>query len=66
MRANGTVASSWFREAAVSALIHPEVPQYRLSGNAMRICLYFSTAPGDVTLYIAEKKNGIVTQLPVM
>jgi hypothetical protein len=32
----------------------------------LRNHLYFATAPGNATLFVAEKKNGIVAQLPVM
>ncbi|OAA57973.1 hypothetical protein SPI_06858 [Niveomyces insectorum RCEF 264] len=38
----------------------------RLSGNQMRNHLYFATAPGIDRLYVAAKKNGIVSQLPVV
>ncbi|KMP03836.1 hypothetical protein CIRG_03528 [Coccidioides immitis RMSCC 2394] len=38
----------------------------RLSGNGIRQSLYFATAPGNQHLYVAEKKNGIVEQLPAL
>lgn len=65
IKANGTIASPWFRESALITPVQPG-PQYRLSGTAMRNRLYFATAPGNTTLFISEKKNGIVTQLPVV
>jgi hypothetical protein len=49
------------------AVITPVQPgQYRLSGSAMRDHLFFATAPGNANLFVAQKKNGIVTQLPVV
>jgi len=66
MKANGTIVSPWFREWALITPIQLGVPQYRLSGSAMRNHLYFATAPGNAALFVAEKKNGIVTQLPVV
>ncbi|KAK9348655.1 hypothetical protein V1522DRAFT_389362 [Lipomyces starkeyi] len=65
-RADGTTVSPWFAEIAVITPAQPGVPQCRLSGNAMRNFLYFATAPGNTTLYVAEKKNGIIRQLPVI
>jgi hypothetical protein len=65
MKANGTIASPWFRESALITPLQLGL-QYRLSGNAMRNHLYFATAPGNTTLFISEKRNGIVTQLPVV
>ncbi|KAK9319578.1 hypothetical protein V1517DRAFT_348948 [Lipomyces orientalis] len=65
-RADGTAVSPWFAEIAVITPAQPGVPQYRLSGNAMRNFLYFATSPGNTTLYVAEKKNGIISQLPVI
>lgn len=54
----------WFEEVAI---ITPDGPGLnRLSGNAMRNHLYFATAPGNGLLYVAKKKNGIVSQLPVV
>jgi hypothetical protein len=64
--ADGTIASPWFSEWALITPIQPGVLQYRLSGIAMCNHLYFATAPGNTTLFISEKKNGIVTQLPVV
>ncbi|EGE07551.1 hypothetical protein TEQG_06465 [Trichophyton equinum CBS 127.97] len=29
----------------------------RLSGNGMRQCLYFATAPGNTQLYVSQKKK---------
>ncbi|ODQ70281.1 hypothetical protein LIPSTDRAFT_74529 [Lipomyces starkeyi NRRL Y-11557] len=64
--ADGTAISSWFEEVAVITVPEPGAPQCRLSGNAMRNFLYFATAPGNLTLYVAKKKNGIISQLPVV
>lgn len=38
----------------------------RLSGDGNRQSLYFATAPGNQHLYLAEKQNGIIKQLPVV
>ena len=65
LKADGTTITPWFRETAVVAPLQPGI-QYRLSGNAMRDHLYFATAPGNANLFVAEKKNGITTQLPVV
>lgn len=64
--ANGTAVSPWFREWALVTPFQPGGTQCRLSGNAMRNHLFFATAPGNTTLFVVEKKNGIVTQLPVV
>ncbi|KAK9318986.1 hypothetical protein V1517DRAFT_79840 [Lipomyces orientalis] len=66
IEADGTAISSWFEEVAVITVPEPGVPLCRLSGNAMRNFLYFATAPGNSTLYVAKKKNGIISQLPVI
>jgi hypothetical protein len=65
IKADGTAITPWFRENAVVTPLQPGI-QYRLSGNAMRDHLYFATAPGNANLFVAEKKNGITTQLPVV
>src|SRR5271170_1886401 len=65
IKADGTAVTPWFRETAVVTPLQPGV-QYRLSGSAMRDHLYFATAPGNTNLLVAEKKNGITTQLPVV
>jgi hypothetical protein len=65
IKADGTPITPWFRETAVVTPLQPGI-QYRLSGNAMRNHLYFATAPGNANLFVAEKKNGIITQLPVV
>jgi hypothetical protein len=59
-RADTTAASRWIREVAII------VPQQvnRLSGGRIRNHFYFATAPGNQHLYVAEKKNGIIAQLP--
>ncbi len=65
IKADGTAITPWFRENAVITPLQAGI-QDRLSGNAMRNHLYFATAPGNATLFVAEKKNGITTQLPVV
>ncbi|KAJ8098686.1 hypothetical protein POJ06DRAFT_257707 [Lipomyces tetrasporus] len=65
-KADGKAVSPWFEETAVIVAAQPGVPQCRLSGRTMRNFLYFATAPGNSTLYVAEKKNGIISQLPVI
>ena len=66
IKADGTIVSPWLLETAVITPVQQGVPQLRLSGNAMRNHLYFATAPGNATLFVSEKKNGIVNQLPVV
>ena len=65
IKADGTPVTPWFRETAVVAPVQ-QGTQYRLSGSAMRDHLYFATAPGNANLFVAEKKSGITTQLPVV
>jgi hypothetical protein len=38
--------------------------EFRLSGAAMRDHLFFSTPPGNANLYVAQKKVGIIRNLP--
>jgi hypothetical protein len=64
VKADGTAITPWFREDAV--ILPQSGLQYRLSGSAMRNHLYFATAPGNANLFVAQKKNGITTQLPVV
>jgi len=65
IKADRTAITGWFEGQAV---ITPPLAgmQYRLSGSMIRDHLYFATAPGNATLYVATKKNGIITQLPVV
>lgn len=65
-RVDGTAASPWFHEMAVITPATPGVDQTRLSGERIRNFFYFATAPGNAMLYIAMKKNGIVSQLPAV
>ncbi|KAJ9190875.1 hypothetical protein DTO166G4_8050 [Paecilomyces variotii] len=52
----------WFRETAV---VKPDTPGVaRLSGAAIRNHLFFATAPGNARLYVAQKKAGIIRDLP--
>ena len=64
IKADGTALTGWFRERAV--ITPPGGSLYRLSGSEIRNHLYFATTPGNATLYVAAKKNGIVRQLPVI
>jgi hypothetical protein len=65
MRADGTAITPWFRQNAVVLPLQSGI-QYRLSGRAIRNHLFFATAPGNANLFVAQKKSGIVTQLPVV
>jgi len=65
IKADGTAVTEWFEERAVITPLMGGM-RYRLSGNVIRDHLYFATAPGNAMLYVAVKKNGIVTQLPVV
>ncbi|EZF36339.1 hypothetical protein H109_04066 [Trichophyton interdigitale MR816] len=56
--------SDWILEESV--IVPSAEGNTRLSSRGMRYCLYFATAPGNQQLYVAEKKNGIVQQLPVV
>jgi hypothetical protein len=66
IKRDGSEISGWFTETGLTTPIQPGSVQYRLSGKVMRDELYFATAPGNQLLYVALKKNGIVTQLPVV
>jgi hypothetical protein len=60
----GETTAPWFIE---SAMVIPDPPEaVRLSGIIMRNHLYFATAPGNTTLSMPKKKNGIVSKLPVV
>lgn len=52
----------WFEEIAIVKADNPEA--VRLSGSAMRNHLFFATAPGNANLYVAQKKAGIIRDLP--
>jgi hypothetical protein len=65
IKADGTAITPWFRQNAVVLPLQSGI-QYRLSGRAIRNHLYFATAPGNTNLFVAQKKNGITTQLPVV
>ena len=64
VKADGTAITPWFEQNAV--ILPQSGLQYRLSGRAIRDHLYFATAPGNANLFVAQKKNGITTQLPVV
>jgi hypothetical protein len=64
-KADGTAITPWFMEVAAITPLQSGI-QYRLSGSAMRDHLFFVTAPGNANLFVAQKKTGIVTQLPVV
>lgn len=58
----------WYSEDAtiVPAAMVAAGHTHRLSGSGMRNYLYFATAPGNQTLFVSQKKNGIVDRLPVV
>ncbi|WEW56265.1 hypothetical protein PRK78_001707 [Emydomyces testavorans] len=60
----GDPVSDWILERAI--VTPAATGAARLSGDGIRQRLYFATAPGNQHLYVAEKKNGIVEQLPVV
>ncbi|KAK2785657.1 hypothetical protein FQN52_008345 [Onygenales sp. PD_12] len=62
--AQGNPVSDWIFDRGIVTPAAPGVS--RLSGDGIRQSLYFATAPGNQHLYVAEKKNGIVEQLPVV
>ena len=64
-KADGTAITPWFTEDAMILPLQSGV-QYRLSGSETRNHLFFATAPGNANLFVAQKKSGIVTQLPVV
>lgn len=64
MRADGTAVSGWIRELGL--ITPPGAAQMRLTGAGIRNHLYFATAPGNQNLYVAEKKNGIMSELPAL
>ena len=52
----------WFEEIAI---VKPDSPgAARLSGHAMRDHLFFATPPGNALLHVAQKKAGIIRDLP--
>lgn len=53
----------WFEESAIVKADSPG--DARLSGSAIRNYLFFATAPGNAHLYVAQKKAGIIRDLPV-
>ena len=60
---HGEELTPWFAKLAV---ITPESGVSRLPGRAIKYQLYVAAAPGNDTLYVSRKKNGIVCQLPVV
>jgi hypothetical protein len=61
---NWEPASDWFVENGVIVPFAPNIT--RLSGSGLQSSLYFVTTPGNQFLYVARKKNGVVSQLPVI
>ncbi|OJD27198.1 hypothetical protein ACJ73_01403 [Blastomyces percursus] len=60
----GNAVSDWILEEGI---ITPSASgATRLSGDGIRQSLFFATAPGNRHLYVAEKRNGIIEQLPVV
>lgn len=66
VRADGSAVSPWIQEVGAITPVLQVPMQYALAGRAIRQFLYFGTAPGNADLYVAEKKNRLVTQLPVV
>ena len=64
--ASGEELTPWLIEECTVCPVQQGIPTFRLSGNKMRQHLYFATAPGNTSPYVAQKKSGIVTQLPVV
>ena len=58
--------SDWFLEQGVIIPEGDETKTKRLSGAALRSHFYFATAPRDTRLFVAQKKNGIMSQLPAV
>jgi hypothetical protein len=56
-----TPASDWFRESAVLV----QQGNY-LTGGRIRRHFYFATAPGNRHLFVAQKKNGLMSILPAV
>jgi hypothetical protein len=63
---DGSPLSHWIEEVGIITPVQPGTIQYRLSGASMRKFLYFATASGNMELYVAEKKNGVISQLPII
>jgi len=63
LQANGDEVSPWFEEKAVITPVLPGATQCRLSGNEMRNHLFFATALGNASLFVAQSRNGILIQL---
>ncbi|OJD22448.1 hypothetical protein ACJ73_06202 [Blastomyces percursus] len=60
----GSAVSDWILEEGI---ITPSVSGVtRLSGDGIRQSLYFAIAPGNRHLYVAEKRNDIIEQLPIV
>ncbi len=60
-----TALTDWYWEQFVIKDPGADGLSVLLSGARMRNKLYFATAPGNAKLYVAEKKNGIIKNLPV-
>jgi hypothetical protein len=59
-----TPVADWFREHS-SVSTPSSSRNYILSGLGMRNHFFFATSPGNNTLYVAQKKNGLMSMLPV-
>lgn len=66
VRPDRSPVSGWFCETAAVTPVAPGEDQPRLSGPAMRRSFYFATCPVNAKLYVAEKKAGIISQLPAV
>lgn len=61
-----TPLTDWIMEEGVVTPEQVGMGNQRLSGAYVRRHLYFATAPGNYQLFVAQKKNGLVSQLPVV
>lgn len=61
-----TPLTGWIPEEGVIMPSQVRAGDLRLSGAEIRNHLYFVTAPGSSQLYVAQKKNDAVSQLPVV
>lgn len=61
-----TPLTNWILETGIVMPGQVGVGNHRLSGGSIRMFLYFATAPGNNQLFVARKKNGLVSQLPVV
>jgi len=61
---DGKELTPWISEECVVVHVQPNIHTYRLSGQQMRNYLYFATSPGNISLYIAQKKKRDCSSAP--